>query len=108
MKSTTDTPNRPHFPAELPRPGVEPSTWQAAVEFTRNQAGSTPPSSDEWSCFWWNCWRPASRRWRTLLHDGGGVAFAMLRDEWDATRNHKRVSTNDNTLQKGTCYESKV
>jgi hypothetical protein len=86
MKSTAIPPNRPHLhlPAELP--GIEPATWQAAVKFTSDQAGSTAITPDEWSCFWWHAWRPASRRWRTLLYDGGGEAFRRLREVWDRAR----------------------
>lgn len=84
MKSTSSPPNRPHLPAELP--GVRPSDWQAAVEFTRDQAGSTAITPDEWSAFWWHVWRPASRRWRGLLVNGGSEAFSRLREVWYEAR----------------------
>lgn len=84
MKSIAELPNGPHLPGELSVVSV--AVWQAAVEFTRDQARATPGVGDEWSAFWWHAWRPASRKWRMLLHDGGSEAFRLLRGVWDEAR----------------------
>ncbi len=87
MKSTAEPSNSPRLPSA--QMAVNFSTWKAAVELTLVQASITPTSSDEWSAFWWHAWRPASRKWRTLLHDGGSEAFRRLREVWDQTRERR-------------------
>ncbi len=84
MKSTNQSITRPPVPATPP--GIDPSTWHAAVEFTRNQAGTASITSDERAEFLRMAWQPATWKWRTLVRDGGSVPFSLLREVWDEAR----------------------
>jgi hypothetical protein len=72
-------------PTDCP-PGVPIVAWDRATYLTAAAAADAPPSNDEWCAFWWYAWRPAVKRWKALLHNGGGQAFWRLREVWDSAR----------------------